>query len=230
MRSRLRFPLLLLGLLALASPLAACRANPGVKAGIGWASTDAMTGPVLDLGFGTYEADRPFGSPDGAPSTPDPAIVKGLADLDARQAKAAETLATLDAKVASGALTEAQATAIREATAKGEALAGAAREAAAKAEAARIAADAAAGKVGNAPGIPTDWTPTGLLAAAVAAGGYFMRKRAAAAAKAEAARLAAEAKAAIVRATEAFDALPDTASTSDVRDAVGRAAAIPPTP
>lgn len=210
-----------------ALPLAACRTQPAIDAAVGWAAEPSLTGPAARVGFGTWEAGDPTSAGPAAPSAPDPALVKALADLDARQAKAAETLASLDAKVAAGALSASQAEEFRAAAARSEALATAAREAAAAAEAARIKAEEKTKNVGPPPSIPTDWTPQGIIAAVFGAGLWWVRRRAAKAAREEADRAKAEAKAATARAIEAFDNLPETASAADVRAAVALANAPP---
>lgn len=203
-------------LAALAFPAAGCRVAPRLDAGIGWSSTDSMTGPHLDIGLGEYQAADPINGgspcPGGvcAPAAPDPALVQGMAALEAKAAEAKAQVAALDAKVAAGALTPEQAATIREATAKADTAAQVAREATARAETAQAKAAEAEGKAGKMPPIPTDWSPTGILAAAVAFGLWYIRRKAATLARAAADAAKAEALEAQAAAIKEYDAAPYT--------------------
>lgn len=203
-------------LLAVLAGTVGCRAAPLLDAAAGWSSTDALTGPRIQVGLGEYQATDPFTGnspcPGGicTPPAPDPALVDGLKAVEAQAAAAKAQVDALDAKVAAGTLTQAQADSIRDATAKADAAAQAAREATARATAAQADATAAANKVPPPPSIPTDWTPTGILGALVGAGLWFVRRRAAQAAQAQADRAKAEALAAQKAALDAYDAAPYT--------------------
>lgn len=225
----------------LALSLTGCRAVPLFDAAIGWASSEALTGPRVQVGVGEYGPAE------------DTAVLDGLRALEAKAAQAdrrAEELAqtaaaakaaadAVDAKVASGALTPEQGAAIRTAAGRAEQAVLDAQAAIARATAADVAAKDAtaravaldakaeeiAKRVGSAPPIPTDWTPTGILAGLVGLGGWLVRRRAASLARAEADRAREEALAAQRDALAAYDAAPFTAE-----DAASLAAAASPKP
>lgn len=224
--------LLALLLLTLALPLAGCagtRLKPGVDAALGWSSEPGLSGPAAKLGLGEYDLNlSPFGSPDGdatptptAPAQPDPALVASLKDLAEKQAAAEQRLKGLDAQVAAGTLSPAAAQAIKDATGQASAAAASAQEADAKYQGLLGKLHDLEANAPKMPGwIPTDWTIPGLLAFALAWGKYLLSKKARAKVQAEIEAARADAMAHTKAAIEKFDALPDTATAAEVREAI----------
>lgn len=183
-------------LVAACLALAGCRAAPLFDAAVGWAATDALTGPRVQVGLGEYDS-----------AADAPGVLDGLRALEAKAAQAQQEVAALrdqaaaaqaaaaavDARVQAGALTPEQGAAIKAAAARSEqavldAQAAQARlvEQAARASALEARAQALEDAAKRLPSLPTDWTPTGILAALVGVGGWLLRRRAATVARREA--------------------------------------------
>ena len=236
-----RLAVLAVLLCALAVLLSACSAKPRADVGVGWRSTDDLTGPALSVGAGEWTLAEPF---DGAsldacaggrcatPAAPSSELLGRLAALDEAAARSRAQLAALDEKVAAGTLTAAQADAVRAAAADAGKAEAKAREAVAEATRAAAVAAEADRRSKSPPPVPTDWTPAGLATFALGLVGWFVNRRRAEHARAEAARAKSEAEArARQLADEAvarYDAAPFDLSDARQLAALQRAAAAPP--
>lgn len=217
--------LVLLGIVLACWALPACRSKPGLA--VGWSATDALTGPRLEAG--EYELENPlapFGDPDGdaappAPTPPDPALVASLKSLEEKQAAAEARDKELDAKVAAGQVTPEKAAEFRKGLATAEELTAAAREADKKyADLLAKLNEAEKNAPQMPPWLPKDFTIPGLIAFAGMWGAYLLRKKGLNGLRALVEQAKADAMAHTKRAIEAFDNLPETATSAEVREAI----------